>query len=195
MKKTIVFLLSVCVILLGCTAVPEETKPPVNSGMSDGTVYFTEGNINFTIPDGHFYVISTAKEESSSLSLVYLDGTNVKCSIYSVDSSEKEETKLIKEFPDWAGIWDDHYKSYVRMDDVFMDIMGKPAVFHTYIENAEDPNPKLYMICSFTDSYFSYNIDITLNEISEDCYTPLIEMISFSEYIGPEQRFDYFQNN
>jgi len=194
---TLVLVICLCFSLMACsesTIVREKTNL---QGTSDGTFYFTEGNIKFTVSADQLYTIAQnevdLKDERNNFITACILGlgdstTNIWAT--PVDHlSESEVISLISSYNEYEA---EEYANHTRFDDLIMDIMGHEVAFRTYLNESEE-NAKFHMETTFTDSYYIYSVEIQLPEITEKRYAAVFEMICFSEYIGPEKRFNYFQ--
>lgn len=196
MRRVLLLILVTC-LCLSMSACSKEEAPENKSltfqDTSDGTFTFIEGNIKFTVPEGTFYTVSqTGADSDISVTVCGFGIGDSTTSVSSFSVNGFNETEVEEKLEFWNSVDEKEFADYTRYDDIYMDIMGQEAIFKTYLNEAEE-NPRLHLVSNFTDSHYIYLVKMDIAAIAEEYYIPVAEMITFSEYIGPERRFELFQ--
>lgn len=212
MKRIFVFCLTLCLILCGCVAAPEETEPSTSSTTessettlpivddsapdkvdeaTDSDSTLTIGNIQFSLPDG-FTIYS---EVANSYGLIS-DDKNCVIGLYGFDVSPLTEDSVKKLLPTLHSKF--LLEDEIRYDesDLNYKIAGFPVIVDFYADISNMDSPTINMNTTFTDSYYSYTLTFVCNSGSgriSEFSSAFGEMVAYSEYIGDTPRFDYVQ--
>lgn len=198
MKRLISMLLALCLSfgMVACSSDngSKNLEQPVNYDSlmeeSDGTAEFQAGNLKFRIPEAHSYYLS--QSESGNFTLLNFDGSNMVLSIYTQDVSSNSSSVC----KDYVSVYKDSaaekHKGCVLSDTYIGKAGGFDVKLTIYVyEEGERTDYVLSYI--FTDSYYLYDITAEVIDVKSIDSAAFIQMISESEYVGPDRRFDAVQ--
>lgn len=197
--KRLISLLLVLFLSFGMVAcssrnVHENAEQPVNYDSlmkeSDGTVEFQAGNIKFRIPKEHSYYLS--QSESGNFISLNFDGSNMVLSIYTQDVSSNSKSVC----KDYVSVYQDSsgekHKDCV-LSDTYIGKAGGLDVKLTIYVYEENDRTDYILSYIFTDSYYLYDITAEVIDVKSIDSSAFIQMISESEYVGSDRRFDFVQ--
>lgn len=192
MKRLVSLFLICCLVLCGCNTSPSVEDPKSQSGVSDGTISFESGNIRFTIPSMQQYILTESHSDLTSVTICDFNFGDANLIVSVIDCRTYTENEISERLVYWNNSNEDKFSNLTYDSSTELSVMGENILFSIFVDYSSN-SPVSHYISTFTDSHYIYLMEIILRSNSSSVLDSVREMITSSEYIGPQKLFENSQ--